>query len=452
MSLQFILGGSGSGKSAALYHFMISESVKNPDRQYVLLVPDQYTMQIQRQLVQLHPGHALFNVDVLSFGRLYHKVKEELGGQELVALDDTGKNLIMRSLASSISAELPAIGGLMEKQGYVSEVKSLISELMQYGISPEGMDGLIEAGAGRRGLQARLTDIQKLYRLFLQELENKYRTGESVYPELTRRLSESKIIRGSVVAFDGFTGFTPVQLPLVQQIMLLSFRCYVALTIDCDPAKVTAEQQLFYTSARTIRELERLAAEVGVKTEEYRFCDSGKRYLARTGAPELAFLERHLFRYDGAVYDKECRHIHIGYAATPAEESRQAAILLRKLVRERGIKYRETAVICAGLDTYSHHLREAFAQMDIPCFVDATAGLLSNPLLEYMQGLLELLEKDFSFSAVMRFLRSGLSDVSREEADLLELYLSQAGIRGRRAWEKPFIRLGSRFDLGKINE
>ncbi|MCD7738457.1 MAG: exodeoxyribonuclease V subunit gamma [Lachnospiraceae bacterium] len=475
MSLQFILGGSGSGKSTALYHHIISEAMKNPGRQYVLLVPDQYTMQIQRRMVQLHPGHALFNVDVLSFGRLYHKVKEELGGEELVALDDTGKNLILRKLSSDLSADLPAIGSLMEKQGYVSEVKGLISEFMQYGITPEGTGELIEAAAGRRGLQARLTDIQKLYSAFLYELENKYRTGESVYPELTRRLGESKIIRGSVVVFDGFTGFTPVQLPLVQKIMLLSSHCYVALTMDCDPAGVTAEQQLFYTSAKTVRELEKLAAAAGVKTKPYYFCESGRRFQSepyasrksgeegqsepqRTGGggeplqTELAFLERHLFRYDNAVYGQECRHIHIRYASNPAQESRQAAILLHKLVRERGLKYRETAVICAGLDTYSHHLQEVFAQMDIPCFVDATAGLMSNPLLEFMQGLLEILEKDFSFTAVLRYLRSGLSDISREEADLLELYLNQAGIRGRCAWERPFTRLGSRFDLVKVNE
>ncbi|MCD8068166.1 MAG: exodeoxyribonuclease V subunit gamma, partial [Lachnospiraceae bacterium] len=304
----------------------------------------------------------------------------------------------------------------------------------------------------RRGLQARLADIQKLYGAFLHEMENKYRTGESVYPELTRRLGESGIIRGSVVAFDGFTGFTPVQLPLVQKIMLLSSQCYVALTMDCDPVGVTAEQQLFYTSAKTIRELEKLAEAAGVKTEPYYFCESGKRFQAEPPQTELAFLERHLFRYDNAVYGQECRRIQIRYASSPAQESRQAAILLHRLVRERELKYRDTAVICAGLDTYSRHLQEAFAQMDIPCFVDATAGLMSNPLLEFMQGLLEILEKDFSFPAVLRYLRSGLSDVGREEADLLELYLNQAGIRGRRAWERPFTRLGSRFDLVRVNE
>ncbi len=449
MSLQFILGGSGSGKSAALYQFIIKKALKNPGQQYVLLVPDQYTMQIQRQMVQLHPGHALFNVDVLSFGRLYYKVKEELGGGEKVALDDTGKNLILRKLAASMADDLPAIGGLMEKQGYVTEVKGLISEFMQYGISPAGMDELMKAAAGRRGLQARLSDIQKLYGAFLRELQDRYRTGESMYPELTGLLAESKIIRGSVVVLDGFTGFTPVQLPLVRQIMALAEKCYVAVTIDCDPAQVTQEQQLFYTSAKTIRELEKLAEAAGVPVERYAFCKSGKRFGV---SRELAFLEQHLFRYDNVVYDGACENIHIAYAQNPSEESRQAAILLRRLVREKGLKYRDIAVICAGLDTYRHHLEEAFSQLDIPCFVDATAGLTSNPLLIFMQGLFDLLEKDFSFQAVLGYLKSGLSGITREEADLLELYLSQAGIRGKRAWERPFVRLGNRFDILKVNE
>ncbi|MCD8381047.1 MAG: exodeoxyribonuclease V subunit gamma [Lachnospiraceae bacterium] len=453
MSLQFILGGSGSGKSAALYQYIIKKAQENPGQQYILLVPDQYTMQIQRRMVQLHPGHALFNVDVLSFGRLYYKVKEELGGEERVALDDTGKNLILRKLAASMADELPVVGGLMEKQGYVSEVKGLISEFMQYGISPAGMDELMKAAAGRRGLQARLSDIQKLYGAFLRELQDQYRTGESMYPELTGLLPESKMIRGSVVVMDGFTGFTPVQLPLVRQIMALSQKCYVALTIDCDPAGVTQEQQLFYTSAKTIRELEKLAQAAKVPIEKYAFCKSGKRYSnTYTTSSELAFLEQHLFRYDNAVYDGACGNIHISYASTPAQESRQAAILLRRLVREQGLKYRDIAVICAGLDTYRHHLEEAFSQLEIPCFVDATAGLTSNPLLIFMKGLFDLMEKDFSFQAVLTYLRSGLSGITREETDLLELYLNQAGIRGRRAWERPFIRLGNRFDLLKVNE
>ena len=91
MSLQFVLGASGSGKSSRIYQWVIGEAVKHPDMQYMILVPDQYTMQIQKQMVMLHPGRAILNIDVLSFSRLYHRVMEELGGDSLTPLDDTGK-------------------------------------------------------------------------------------------------------------------------------------------------------------------------------------------------------------------------------------------------------------------------------------------------------------------------------------------------------------------------
>ena len=45
MSLQLILGGSGAGKSTYLYSSIIEESINNPDTDYIIIVPEQYTMQ-----------------------------------------------------------------------------------------------------------------------------------------------------------------------------------------------------------------------------------------------------------------------------------------------------------------------------------------------------------------------------------------------------------------------
>ena len=59
MALQFIFGPSGSGKSYYIYNKIIQESMENPDRQYLVLVPEQFTMQTQKELVMLHPGKGL---------------------------------------------------------------------------------------------------------------------------------------------------------------------------------------------------------------------------------------------------------------------------------------------------------------------------------------------------------------------------------------------------------
>ncbi len=47
MSLQFIAGGSGSGKTRYLYEKVIKESQEHPEMQYLFIVPEQYTMQTQ---------------------------------------------------------------------------------------------------------------------------------------------------------------------------------------------------------------------------------------------------------------------------------------------------------------------------------------------------------------------------------------------------------------------
>ena len=100
MSLQLILGGSGSGKSYWLYTSLIREAMQHPQKKYLVIVPEQFTMQTQRELVKLHPAHGILNIDVLSFERLAHRVSEETGEDQRTVLTETGKNLLLRRVAA----------------------------------------------------------------------------------------------------------------------------------------------------------------------------------------------------------------------------------------------------------------------------------------------------------------------------------------------------------------
>ncbi len=448
MSLQFVLGASGSGKSQSAYEWMIQEAIAHPKTQYILLVPDQYTMQLQKQIVAMHPGHAIFNIDILSFSRLYHKIMEELGGDSRVPLDDTGKNLILRKIAGNMKDELPVLGSLLERQGYISEVKGIISEMQQYGISPEGMDTLISGSTSRRGLQARLEDVQKLYKAYFDYQKEDYRTSESMYPILAKRLKESSFLKNAIVFMDGFTGFTPVQMPLVEEIILCAKDTYVAMTIDTEPNEVTEEQQLFYTIAKTIRDLERFALRAGVIIAPYIWCKKTPRFDKNEA---LAHFEKNLFRPNFQKFEKQTDAISIRQATKPRQESFFLAKEIKRLLREDGYQQRDIAVICGSMDTYRHHLEEAFSQMEISYFIDANSPMLHNPLMEVLQGLLDILGQDFSFAGIMRYLHSGFSNLTKEEADLLELYFIETGIRGKYAFSRPFTRKAKDFPLEKIN-
>ena len=51
MSLQIIAGASGSGKSYRLFQNIIKSSMEHPEKNYIVVVPEQFTMSTQKELV-----------------------------------------------------------------------------------------------------------------------------------------------------------------------------------------------------------------------------------------------------------------------------------------------------------------------------------------------------------------------------------------------------------------
>ena len=191
MSLQFIFGPSGSGKSYHLHQRIIKESMQHPEENFIILVPEQFTMQTQKDLVTSHPSRCIMNIDVLSFGRLAYRVFEETGGGNLPVLDDEGKNLILRKIAGDYEDQLLVLKGNMKKLGYISEVKSVISEFTQYDIGEEELERVMETAGEGSGLYYKLQDIAVLYRGFTEYLQKKYITKEELLDVLSREIGRA---------------------------------------------------------------------------------------------------------------------------------------------------------------------------------------------------------------------------------------------------------------------
>ena len=440
MSLRFCFGPSGSGKSHRIYEEIMQRAAEEPGRNFLIIVPDQFTMQTQKDLVMRSDRDGILNIDVLSFGRLSHRILEEVGTKEMPVLDDTGKSLVLQKVAADLKEQLPAMGSLLHKQGYIHEVKSAISEFMQYGISTQDMDKLITSAQKRGALAMKLKDLKTLYRGFQDYIRDHFITTEETLDVLRRSLSKSKILKGSVVVFDGFTGFTPIQNRLIQELMRVCAETIVTVTIGVgeDPYKMDGEQKLFHLSKKTVADLEKLAAEAEVERGEDLFVKGGPNRFAK--APALHYLEQNLFRYQYEPYAGEQQEIHMFEALSPREEVHQTALYIRHLIREQGMTYRDIAVVIGDLEGYASYVETEFGQLEIPCFLDRTRGIALNPMIEYIKSALQLYIKDFSYDTVFHFLRSGMADISREEIDELENYVIRTGARGYRTYSRLFTR------------
>lgn len=407
VALQFILGGAGSGKTRYLYETAIRESMEHPDTQYLVVVPEQFTMQTQKEIIRLHPRHGVMNIDILSFKRLAYRVFEDLGVSLPVVLDDMGKSMVIRKVAGMKRSKLGLYGHHLEQSGFINQLKSQISELYQYGITPDMLrDVMREAGSPL--LKQKLEDLELIYSGFRQYIEEHYITAEEILDILCRELPKWEVLKDSVILLDGFTGFTPVQYRLVELFLLHARKVLCSVTIDprANAYQEGSIQHLFYMGKHTVCRLDYMARHHGIAKEPDVICSRRPawRFLE---SPDLDFMEQNLYRYYGNVWDRPADHVVIYKSRGPAGEAAYVCSRIEQMVQEEGLRYRDAAVITGDLASYGRELAHQFDEAGIPYFLDDKKSIMENPLVELIRAALETI-RDFSYESVFRYLKTGL--------------------------------------------
>ncbi len=440
MSLDIYTGASGHGKTYRLYEELVTEATKHPAKRYLLIVPEQGSLMAQKSIVRMHQNHGVFNIDVLTFGRLAYRIFEELGVELPETLDETGKNLIIRHVMEDVRAQLKIIHP-SKRQGLIGDIKSVISEMKQYGIRPEDLQKTIDSMQNDNRLKAKMQDIERIYEGFEAALSGRFVTAEDKPELLLKMIERSDFLRDTIVAFDGFTGFTPVQYRLLTHMLQVCERVIVTATLPNDEKAnvIRGEEELFYMSKQMIAKCGELADQCQVPFRVIALeTDSEKYRFAK--APDLDFLEKHLLRYDGAKFQGTASAIQIVHMSKNAEEVHYVAADLMKQVRENGMRFRDIAIITGELSLYSKEINRTFTEAGIPFFLDEKRSVLGNPLVELVRGALAAILDNASYQSVFYLLKNALFPVPVREVDCLENYVLSLGIRGWKNYSERFVR------------
>lgn len=455
MSLQLILGGSGAGKSQYLYHRIIKESMENPKKNYLVIVPEQMTMETQKDFITMHEHHGIMNIDVLSFMRLSYRVMEEMGKNEVMVLEDTGKNMVLRRVLEENAGRLTYFKSNIRKPGFIDEVKSMLSELYQYSIGEDALAEMIQLAKGKPLLQAKLQDLFIIYKEFRDFLQEKYITAEEIMDVLYEELDASNIIKNSVICLDGFTGFTPSQYKVLEQLMRLSDKVYATVTIDKreNLRKEGEEFELFHLSKKTIKKLENIAFNQNKEVLDPIFPEKEEGVLWRFCENEaLLSLEKNLFRYPWKAYQKEQESVAMQAFKTPKEEVRFVVYKIKKMIQKKKYRYRDFAVISGDIKNYGRLILEEFKEANIPYFMDEKREIKKNPFVILINSVLDLARKQMDYETMFHYLRSGMLPFEKDEIDALENYCLAFGIRGKKRWSQEFTKCLEGMEEEKLAE
>ncbi len=441
MSLQFILGRAGSGKSTYCLNEIrqkLYSDAQGPSNIY--LVPDQMTFQAEYALVSTPELQGMIRAQVFSFSRLALRVLQEAGGISRYHLNHVGTTMMLRKIIEHRKNELKVFGRSCEQQGFYEHVEQMVTEFKRYCISKEQIElTSLQMQSDSPILRDKLHDLHLIYDDFQQHLLNKYVDSEDYLRLLVEKIPHSSSIRQAEIMIDGFYQFTPQELEVLRALMKYCPDVKITLTIDKSyDYSLPHELDLFYSTAVTYQQLKQLAEEemvpvipaISLSVPPIRF----------QGQPSLAHIEqfydhRPIVPYEGDIA------VTLSAAVNRRAEVEGVARQIRGLVQNSSYRWRDMAILVRDLNPYHDLLESVFKDYEIPLFLDQKRSMLNHPLIEFIRSSLDVILQNWRYEAVFRCVKTDLLlewnnpfqlHRLREKLDGLENYVLAYGINGSR--------------------
>ena len=416
--LRIITGRAGSGKTALIMD-EIRARVAAGEGGTVLIVPEQFSHEAEREAARsAGPGMSLY-AEVLSFTGVARRVEAELGPGGRSALSGGGRLLCMALALESVYSRLHVYARARRSAEAQLELLRAIDELAAAEIGPEQLE---EAAARTPGaLGEKLRDLALIMAAFSAAVGSERIDSADRLSQLAERLPYSGFARDGTVYIDGFTDFTAQEKRIIEQLL---DRADVTLCLTLDSLEGGSE--LFELSRATARALMRHAAAGGIpcRTES----------LEPPEASPMDTLAEQLLSFPARSFDAAGR-IRLRRARNLNEECELAAAEALRFARA-GCRWRDIAVAVRGFEDYRGALTAAFERAGVPLFIARQVDITQKPLPTLIASAYEAVIGGWEQGDVFSYLRTGLAGLEPGECDELENYCFTWGIAARR-WHEP---------------
>lgn len=445
----------------------------------LLLVPDQFSLQAERDAFFYLDKTGLMDLAVVDFSALGHKILKEAGGPVPPLIDKYGRHMLLTRILEESDDALKIYKGVCGKNSFVERVNMLISEMKRSEVSVDMLREVSESLEDSSFLKYKLKDIVTLFSLYEEAIAGKYLDSEDYITFYGDKMLGSSLVAVSDVWVYGFDTFTPKNMLVLERILKTARSLNIVMTWE-DAAKTPPErsakvdagdpsqsgdaawsgdagflaaddrEDLFSLTGYVIRTLTEMAEDLNEEVTCTAIPGPAKdnlwRKLQSPQPEDLQSSLTHTAADRGRITAVCTSNIY-------AEADRAAAYILQ-LVREHGYRFGDIVVVCNDTGLRSGVIRRTFVRWGIPVFIDQKRKVIQHPVVGFLLSLLEIIGSGYRDSAVMQLIKSGFLGLVEEEQDALENYVQQFKIRGT-LWKKPFSRMGDNYtaeDLNRFNE
>lgn len=400
--------------------------VENPKKQ-IILVPEQYTLETEKQFLKHTGEKGLMQVEVLSFSRLAFRVFQETGGRNHIYIDDQGIHMLLRKILKEQQKNLTVYQHMARQQGFVEALVKQINECKQFQITPEMLRQQSQMQGESDYAPGKLKDIAIIYEKMDEMLQQKYLHKEDRFEVFRKQIVCSELIKGAEFWIEGFYSFTPNMLSVLER--LGENAPEINLSVYGNMNDVHSSELSLY---KQVKRLESYFGGRGIEVKKS-ITDKGDSVCDKPA--DLKHLETEFRNIPVKQYDDEVRSIELFSAANDETEITWTALFIQNLVQEKGYRYKEIAVLCPDLEQRQNHIRRTMRLHQIPVYMDEKMDLRNHPLMILLLRGLKNIDQNYPVNGMMAYLKTGYAGLRHWQVEELENLCLQYGITGKK-WRR----------------
>lgn len=332
--------------------------------EHIVIVPDRFSLQMEKLLLTTLKNKALFNVKVMGLTSLAIEIFKRLN-MNIEVLSSGESLLLLQNAIDNVKADFK----VFKKSGiaFCHEISKIISQLKSSGIS---CDDLNEKTGGLTG--GKYHDIMLIYKEYQNMLAGKFDANERMML-LNQVLKDSDILSKTKFYFAQFDSFTTEGYDLIKTIITKS--CEVNVSI-ASPLSIGNE---YIYEKDILQKFSMLSRECG--------CEIDVRYSHQEYSPQKQALIKGLYSYE----ETKCKNDGF-YTAFSAQNTYDEVSCLAKLIYYytiNGYSYNDIMVATSDVEKYSNLIEEIFSKYDIPYYIDSSTSadksLLANLVFNFFE-------------------------------------------------------------------
>lgn len=409
----------------------IYEKIAEKQARTLVIVPDQYTLEGEKQAFRLLRTQGLMDVEIISMSRLGGRLLAEQGGGSRTFIDKYGRHMLLTQILRRQEENLQVFRGAAVRNSFIEMTNNFISEMKQYNVTPQDLAELTSGVEPDSLLARKLSDLQLIFSAYEEKISGKYTDSEDYIDLYMSKISSSALIRGATIWVYGFDSFAPKALGVLGHLMAVAEEVNVFLTYDRD----CLDEEIFRLPEIVMANLEKQAEAFGISHGRHKV---GAEYRFSDKAPAVRTIEEQIFA--AAKHpSRDSQGLTVVEAANMYSEAESAASFILDLLRNKGLRYRDIVVICNDQNVRGSIIGRVFGEYGIALFDDKKRSIMNSPIAIFVVALLETAAGGYRTQDIFKLLKTGFAPISDDEIEELENYAIKYRVKGS-MWKKPFVR------------